>query len=213
MCTQLCCVVFCFIDIIILCRFMWIDPYLSVLFNYSVLTICWLLNYDKCFSAEYELLMKYPVWNWCLTLIARFMGPTWGPHGADRSQVGPMLALELCYLENSLGSIDPARKAITHLKTSLTPHNKDQSITTLLRLKIGTTHNLSQGTDETWLMAWCWRQSKRYIKKNKEKIFLLDPSQSILIMWILVSIIKKTILINYKLETKLTVFNKYCYKI
>ena len=27
------------------------------------------------------------------TLIARFMGPTWGPSGADRTQVGPMLAL------------------------------------------------------------------------------------------------------------------------
>ena len=26
------------------------------------------------------------------TLIARFMGPTRGPHGADRTQVGPMLA-------------------------------------------------------------------------------------------------------------------------
>ena len=30
---------------------------------------------------------------WCiLTLIARFMGPTWGPSGADRTQVGPTLA-------------------------------------------------------------------------------------------------------------------------
>ena len=27
-----------------------------------------------------------------LSLIARFMGPTWGPPGADRTQVGPMLA-------------------------------------------------------------------------------------------------------------------------
>ena len=27
-----------------------------------------------------------------LTLIARFMGPTWGPPGADRTQVVPMLA-------------------------------------------------------------------------------------------------------------------------
>ena len=27
------------------------------------------------------------------TLIARFMGPTWGPSGADRTQVGPMLTL------------------------------------------------------------------------------------------------------------------------
>ena len=26
------------------------------------------------------------------TLIARFMGPTWGPSGADRTQVSPMLA-------------------------------------------------------------------------------------------------------------------------
>ena len=32
------------------------------------------------------------------TLIARFMGPTWGPSGADRTQVGPMLTHELCYL-------------------------------------------------------------------------------------------------------------------
>ena len=28
-----------------------------------------------------------------ITLIARFMGPTWGPSGADRTQVGPMWAL------------------------------------------------------------------------------------------------------------------------
>ena len=27
-----------------------------------------------------------------LALIARFMGPMWGPSGADRNQVGPMLA-------------------------------------------------------------------------------------------------------------------------
>ena len=27
-----------------------------------------------------------------VSLIARFMGPTWGTSGADRTQVGPMLA-------------------------------------------------------------------------------------------------------------------------
>ena len=27
-----------------------------------------------------------------ITLIARFMGPTWGPSGASRTEVGPMLA-------------------------------------------------------------------------------------------------------------------------
>ena len=31
------------------------------------------------------------VWS-MYPLIARFMGPTWGPSGADRTQVGPMLA-------------------------------------------------------------------------------------------------------------------------
>ena len=31
-------------------------------------------------------------WIAAVSLIARFMGPTWGPSGADRTQVGPMLA-------------------------------------------------------------------------------------------------------------------------
>ena len=35
---------------------------------------------------------------WYPTLIARFVGPTWGPSGADRTQMGPMLAHELYYL-------------------------------------------------------------------------------------------------------------------
>ena len=35
----------------------------------------------------------------CLSpLIAKFMGPTWGPSGADRIQVGPCWPQELCYL-------------------------------------------------------------------------------------------------------------------
>ena len=37
------------------------------------------------------------------SLIARFMGPTWGPTGADRTQVGPMLAHEPCYLRHAGG--------------------------------------------------------------------------------------------------------------
>ena len=35
--------------------------------------------------------MTQPI-NQIPTLRARFMGPTWGPSGADRTQVGPMLA-------------------------------------------------------------------------------------------------------------------------
>ena len=33
-----------------------------------------------------------PSYNGLCSLIARFMGQTWGPSGADRTQVGPMLA-------------------------------------------------------------------------------------------------------------------------
>ena len=32
------------------------------------------------------------------SLTARFMGPTWSPSGADRTQVGPMLTHGICYL-------------------------------------------------------------------------------------------------------------------
>ena len=34
---------------------------------------------------------RLTVWQ-LLSLIARFMGPTWGPSGADRTQMGPMFA-------------------------------------------------------------------------------------------------------------------------
>ena len=51
-----------------------------------------------------------PSWCWIYmrklknTLIVRFMGPTWGPPGDDRTQVGPMLApwtLLSGYIENN----------------------------------------------------------------------------------------------------------------
>ena len=37
-------------------------------------------------------LLIFPDVRSLLPLIVRFMGPTWGPSGADRTQVGPMLA-------------------------------------------------------------------------------------------------------------------------
>ena len=39
----------------------------------------------------------------CHTLIARFMGPTWGPPGAARTQVGPMLATRTFYRVSTIG--------------------------------------------------------------------------------------------------------------
>ena len=66
------------------------------------------------------------------TLIARFMGPTWGPSGADRTQVGPMLVPRVllsryflygdgqkyCYIENfdrpifDTGTMEDARNIL-----------------------------------------------------------------------------------------------------
>ena len=55
----------------------------------------------KITSTEVWLKCQYHIqWKYCLkesveenhTLIARFVGPTWGPSGADRTQVGPILA-------------------------------------------------------------------------------------------------------------------------
>ena len=55
-------------------------------------------NYDARWTFiikdEYPILCSFEQ----TTLIVRFMWPTPGPSGADRTQVGPMLAHELCYL-------------------------------------------------------------------------------------------------------------------
>ena len=56
---------------------------MSILVAFSVFM---LILQENTPEADSPLLGKY-------TLIARFMGPTWGQPGADRTQVGPMLAL------------------------------------------------------------------------------------------------------------------------
>ena len=55
------------------------------------------------------------VWTACgeaLSLVARFMGPTWGPSGADRTQVAPCWSHELCHL--GLYAILPRTETRTH---------------------------------------------------------------------------------------------------
>ena len=47
----------------------------------------------KCQMSWHELILTFHIIQWdVITLKTRFMGPTWGPPGADRTQVGPMLA-------------------------------------------------------------------------------------------------------------------------
>ena len=46
----------------------------------------------KCFTPRTDTeSFRVLHWQWA-TLIAKFLGPTWGPSGADRTQVGPMFA-------------------------------------------------------------------------------------------------------------------------
>ena len=63
----------------------WLPPTLSGAGQY---------NFCICLGANFthqaiNLLRVGPTYVWDPTLIARFMGPTWGPSGADRTQVGP----------------------------------------------------------------------------------------------------------------------------
>ena len=58
-------------------------------------------------------LCKGLVDNKQIPLIARLMGPTWGPSGADRTQVAPCWPHELCYLE-LIGIIAMCHQATSH---------------------------------------------------------------------------------------------------
>ena len=73
------------------------------------------------------------------TLIARFMEPSWSPSGADRTQVGPMLAPWTLLSGN--------------------PFFKKQTNRILLTLSLYIVH-FSICHIESWLvavMAWCWQ--------------------------------------------------------
>ena len=56
----------------------------------------------SCHSSSRFSLLDNPL---IYTLIARFMGPIWGPYGADRTQVAPCSPHELCYLGSSILSL------------------------------------------------------------------------------------------------------------
>ena len=75
--TQFCCVLFCFDCIICVGGFWWV--FISIFCGVAI----------KLWSVMVS--QRTP-------LIARFMGPTWDPPGADRAQVGPCWPHELCYL-------------------------------------------------------------------------------------------------------------------
>ena len=75
-------------------------------------------------------------------LIARFMGPIWGPYGAGRTQVGPMLApwtllsVALSIPEHSYHTVgDVTLKGVGNINWLQTkPHNKKSTNRVILRI-------------------------------------------------------------------------------
>ena len=69
--------------------------------------------------------IKTMMWNLVskASLIARFMGPTWGPSVADRTQASPMLAPWICYLGSTkhTSSIQAVAQALTGCQWLLNP--------------------------------------------------------------------------------------------
>ena len=95
----------------------WVTPLVSVIYHTSVIInrsrasdpyhlaalvyIKYQLQHtNKLIQTQWSTLCLNMIYWICLgrTLIARFMGPTWGPYGSDRTQVGPMLAHEFCWV-------------------------------------------------------------------------------------------------------------------
>ena len=75
--------------------------------RYYTLPVC-ITARAHTFAFEFD-----PVMNFMATLIARFMRPTWGPSGADRTQVGPMLApwtLLSGHFNNKLAEVSTGEK-------------------------------------------------------------------------------------------------------
>ena len=76
----------------LLCLIFWID-YFHILPKRSLTWECMLLVITCGLTYKVKVIQLWLHNRTAkISLIARFMGPTWGPSGADRTQVGPMLA-------------------------------------------------------------------------------------------------------------------------
>ena len=61
------------------------------------------------------------------TLIAMFTGPTWGPSGADRTQMGPCWPHKCCYL-GSYSDVFVRCRAPYHILNKIKYHNESRLI-------------------------------------------------------------------------------------
>ena len=68
------------------------DECVYLLGIYISITINAIFDYDLVLGPHFSTGLMKCADRRQLSQIAKFMGPTWGPSGADRTQVGPMLA-------------------------------------------------------------------------------------------------------------------------
>ena len=71
----------------------------KIIFTLILLNIQWSYRFKRAYVATWTIIQLghtyHILWvcTWpVLPLVARFMRPTWGPSGADRTEMGPMLA-------------------------------------------------------------------------------------------------------------------------
>ena len=89
-------------------------------------------------------------------LIAKFMGPTWGPSGADRTQVGPMLAPWTLLSGNLLFVTDCQNNKIFHYSDITWAYSRLKSPATRVLLQANNKGN-------TIIKSWSWE----FIKVDK----------------------------------------------
>ena len=70
----------------------WSYIFFALTHRYSIVYDTSITNGERWSDFELQNHSQYLGLTGELSLIARLMGPTWGPSGADRTQVGPMLA-------------------------------------------------------------------------------------------------------------------------
>ena len=94
--NQYCCVMFCAAVI----DYWWLIK-LQSLYILRNIDMMFMFHSRGCINSSCGFITV--VAEWCIpmvsTLIARFMGPKWGPSGADRTQLGLCWPHELCYLD------------------------------------------------------------------------------------------------------------------
>ena len=118
-----------------------------------------------------------------VTLISRFMGPTWGPSGAKRTQVGPMLApwtLLSGHISNSRNHI-PNIFVMKYLNEKGIRVLKEISILILLMSEVSDLRSLAHPNVRSriiWFDAAyvCWECSS--VKKTRDTLIPLVYSHS-----------------------------------